>query len=183
MSGTIVTDRIESDATYDSKIELASPVLVSNTFAVKSTGGTGVFNIVGANTNTDRTFTLPDNTGTLLSNTSTGVVTESMIANTAVTQAKLATAVIPIGVGQTYQSVLASRSPGVTYTNTTGKPIFIHANGFGSTATNAVRIVVDGITMRDEFDVAEGSIQAIVPNNSTYVVHTPNGINEWVELR
>ena len=66
MAGTIVTDRIESDATYDSKIELVSPVLVSNTFSVKSTGGTGVFNIVGANTNTDRTFTLPDVAGTVV---------------------------------------------------------------------------------------------------------------------
>jgi hypothetical protein len=71
MAGTIVTDRIESDATYNSKIELVSPVLVSNTFAVKSTGGTGVFNIVGANTNTDRTFTLPDNTGTIVASGTT----------------------------------------------------------------------------------------------------------------
>jgi hypothetical protein len=71
MAGTIITDRIESDATYDSKIELVSPVLVSNTFAVKSTGGTGVFNIVGANTNTDRTFTLPDNTGTIVASGTT----------------------------------------------------------------------------------------------------------------
>jgi hypothetical protein len=34
MAGTIVTDRIESDATYDSKIELASPVVISNTFTI-----------------------------------------------------------------------------------------------------------------------------------------------------
>jgi hypothetical protein len=65
MAGTIVTDRIESDATYNSKIELVSPVLVSNTFSVKSTGGTGNFNIVGANTNTDRTVTLLDTSGVL----------------------------------------------------------------------------------------------------------------------
>jgi hypothetical protein len=70
MAGTIVTDRIESDASFASKIELASPVLVSNTFAVKSTGGTGIFNIVGANTNTDRTFTLPDNAGDILTSAS-----------------------------------------------------------------------------------------------------------------
>jgi hypothetical protein len=70
MAGTIVTDRIESDASFASKIELASPVLVSNTFAVKSTGGTGIFNIVGANTNTDRTLNLPDNAGDILTSTS-----------------------------------------------------------------------------------------------------------------
>jgi hypothetical protein len=34
MAGTIVTDRIESDATYDSKIEIASPVVISNTFTI-----------------------------------------------------------------------------------------------------------------------------------------------------
>lgn len=114
---------------------------------------------------------------------SDGFVGTNEIADSAVTQAKLAAAVVPIGVGQTYQNVLASRSPTVTYTNNTGRPIFVHINGFGSTSGNAVRIVVDGITMRDEFDVAEGSIQVIVPNNSTYIVFTPNGINEWVELR
>ena len=42
MAGTIVTDRIESDATYASSIELASPVLVSNTFTTTA----------GVNTNT-----------------------------------------------------------------------------------------------------------------------------------
>jgi hypothetical protein len=42
MAGTIVTDRIESDATYNSKIELVSPVQVSNTFTATA----------GVNTNT-----------------------------------------------------------------------------------------------------------------------------------
>jgi hypothetical protein len=33
MAGTLVTDRIESDASYPSSINIASPVIVSNTFA------------------------------------------------------------------------------------------------------------------------------------------------------
>jgi hypothetical protein len=79
MAGTIVTDRIESDASFASKIELASPVLVSNTFAVKSTGGTGTFNIVGANTNTDRTMTLPDVGGNVVLDSATQTLTNKTI--------------------------------------------------------------------------------------------------------
>jgi hypothetical protein len=70
MAGTIITDRIESDSSYASRVEIASPVLVTNTFGIKSTGGTGNFNFVGANTNTDRTFTLPDNAGDILTSAS-----------------------------------------------------------------------------------------------------------------
>jgi hypothetical protein len=92
MAGTIVTDRIESDATYDSKIELVSPVQVSNTFAVKSTGGTGVFNIVGANTNTDRTFTLPDAAGEMVLNSATQTLTNKTIQGGALTLATAVTA-------------------------------------------------------------------------------------------
>jgi hypothetical protein len=87
MAGTIVADRIESDATYNSKIELVSPVLVSNTFAVKSTGGTGVFNIVGANTNTDRTFTLPNAAGEMVLNSATQTLTNKTIQGGALTRA------------------------------------------------------------------------------------------------
>lgn len=43
------------------------------------------------------------------------------------------------GVGQTWQNVTANRVPGTTYTNTTGKTIFIYvANRVTSAATNAV---------------------------------------------
>jgi hypothetical protein len=70
MAGTIVADRIQSDDTYPSKIELASPVLVTNEFSVQASGNTGVFNIVGANTSATRTVTLPDEAGTVLTNVS-----------------------------------------------------------------------------------------------------------------
>jgi hypothetical protein len=43
--------------------------------------GTGVFTIASPNSNTDRTLTLPDNTGTILTTGSTGVVTQSMLAS------------------------------------------------------------------------------------------------------
>jgi len=49
MAGTIVTDRIESDATYNSKIELASPVEVSNTFTATGGVNTNALSVAGNN--------------------------------------------------------------------------------------------------------------------------------------
>jgi hypothetical protein len=43
--------------------------------------GTGVFTIASPNSNTDRTQTLPDNSGTLINTGSTGVVTQAMLAS------------------------------------------------------------------------------------------------------
>jgi len=43
--------------------------------------GTGTFTIASPNSNTDRTQTLPDNTGTLINTGSTGVITNAMLAN------------------------------------------------------------------------------------------------------
>jgi len=42
--------------------------------------GTGIFTIASPNSNTDRTLTLPDNTGTLLTTGSTAAVTQAMLA-------------------------------------------------------------------------------------------------------
>lgn len=42
--------------------------------------GTGIFTIASPNSNTDRTLTLPDDTGTLLSSGGTGIVTQAMLA-------------------------------------------------------------------------------------------------------
>jgi hypothetical protein len=52
--------------------------------------GTGIFTIASPNSNTDRTLTLPDNTGTLLSSGGTGIVTNAMLATGSVTQGKIA---------------------------------------------------------------------------------------------
>jgi len=43
--------------------------------------GTGIFTIASPNSNTDRTLTLPDNTGTLVTTASTGSVTQAMLAS------------------------------------------------------------------------------------------------------
>jgi hypothetical protein len=69
-----------------------------------------------------------------------------------------------IGVGQTWQDVTASRAVGVTYTNTTGKPIVVVFEG--SSSTSGRKIYLNG--------VAVVSISAANINQS-YVLIVPNG--------
>jgi hypothetical protein len=129
--------------------------------------GTGTFTIASPNSNTDRTLTLPDNTGTVVTTGSTA----------AVTQAMLATAVQPLGVGQTWQNVAGSRTAGVTYTNTTGRPIVV---SLGQTSFTGRSIVVDGLTIATNSGDTSNA-QAIVPNGSTY--STGFAVTYWLELR
>lgn len=93
---------------------------------------------------------------------------------------------LSIGVDQTWQSV--SRSFGVTYTNTTGRPIMVNitpaqgASGRGS-------MLVDGLVVGSYESNATGfssTLSAIVPSGSTYRYNVTAGsqtISSWVELR
>jgi hypothetical protein len=145
--------------------------------------GTGTFTIASPNSNSDRTLNLPDNSGTVITTASEGAVGTTNITDAAVTLTKLASSAQPIGTGQTWQNVSASRAQNVTYTNTTGKPIMVHLNGAGSTENNAVRLIVNNVTMRFKFDVAQGAGQVIVPAGATYIGFFPNALYEWCELR
>ena len=82
-----------------------------------------------------------------------------------------------IGVGQTWQDMTASRSAGVTYTNTTGKPIMIAIQAINITTAAGVDIVVTVGGLIHHFGFANASLAAnnaatsgvlIVPNNVTY---------------
>lgn len=91
-----------------------------------------------------------------------------------------------LGRGQVWQNVSSSRAGGVTYTNTTGRPIFISMFIFSN---KTLHISVDGkIVSRSRTDVGDSSTAAtdatscaIVPNGSTYSASiTPSS---WLELR
>lgn len=82
-----------------------------------------------------------------------------------------------LGVGQTWQNVTASRSAGVTYTNSTGKPIFI----FFYSGSSGVTIVVDGINIGSMTTATGNSCGFVVPNGSTYSAATKP--TTWSELR
>lgn len=111
----------------------------------------------------------------------------SQVQNNSITQADLTTAVLPLGVGQTWQNVKASRSNGVTYTNSTGRPILVAVAGYGTTNA-AIEAVVGGVTIYGSDASASGRISAIsfvVPNGSTYSVSMTNVTAwlSWAELR
>lgn len=50
-----------------------------------------------------------------------------------------------IGYGQTWQSVTAGRTSGTTYTNTTGKPIFVSVNVIMNAPGST--LVIDGVVV------------------------------------
>jgi hypothetical protein len=94
-----------------------------------------------------------------------------------------------IGVSQTWQDVTASRAVGTTYTNSTGKPIFIVVACTGSANNARVVITTGGVAIVGNGAAGSGfyvNNSAIIPAGSTYVVSTPTGtltLQSWTELR
>jgi hypothetical protein len=120
----------------------------------------------------------------------------ALIASTAEAQAgtdntKLMTplrvADVALGVGQTWQDVTSSRVFGTTYTNTTGKPIFVSGRTSNFTSSTTVTCVVDGVTAFQRSAAPAGASENIaftfiVPNGSTYSV-SGGSLGYWSELR
>ena len=97
-----------------------------------------------------------------------------------------------IGVGQTWQNVTSSRLVGTTYTNSTGKPIFIMISSQASAATNNNILVINGVNLAQLGLIAGanldtwGNFNTIIPNGSTYAVTGYNNglpLSYWAELR
>ena len=89
-----------------------------------------------------------------------------------------------IGVGQTWQIV--SRASGVTYTNTTGKPITAVVNIRDSGGDDPATAFVGATRVIDNYNVFTGgaTYTFIIPAGSTYKFdYSPNPLISWVELR
>jgi hypothetical protein len=90
-----------------------------------------------------------------------------------------------IGVSQTWQDVTASRAQGVTYTNTTGKPIFVSVQAANGLFAKFIR--VNGVAVAGFVPTSSGNLTstccAIVQNGSTYSVDNFATLALWVELR
>ncbi len=96
---------------------------------------------------------------------------------------------------QTWQNMAASRVAGVTYTNTTGKPIVVQlAVGTVNRGLKAITLTVDGKdswTHRNDATTYIGdTLTAIVPNGSSYILTGTNVtwnssayLSRWSELR
>ena len=98
-----------------------------------------------------------------------------------------------IGYSQAWQDVTGSRSQGVTYTNSTGKPMQVIVSSENNAFANVyMRLLVDGVIVEtvhaslDTDGITRNSVSAIVPPGSTYQFNqssgTPN-IQLWQELR
>ena len=97
-----------------------------------------------------------------------------------------------IGVGQTWTNVTSSRLVGTTYTNSTGKPIFIMISSAASSATNNNILVINGVNLAQLGLISGsnlntwGNFNTIIPNGSTYAVTGYNNgltLSYWAELR
>ena len=124
--------------------------------------------------NADGTMSVLNGSGTEVLNVPS---TANAVSTTVATQGDV------IGVGQTWQDVTASRAFGVTYTNTTGKPIEVNIR-FTITGGWIATFNINGSEFTQEYSYAGSysNITAIVPNNSTYSFIGTTGI-KWQELR
>ncbi|WP_324142001.1 hypothetical protein [Citrobacter portucalensis] len=96
-----------------------------------------------------------------------------------------------LAVNQTYQDVRSSRVVNTSYTNSTGKPIFIVVSAVQDSQGNPVVLTatIDNqvITTYSYGSNAVGTLTLPVPNGSTYKINVSNGTNprviNWLELR
>ena len=101
-----------------------------------------------------------------------------------------------IGISQTWQSVIGSRSTGTTYTNSTGKPIMVSVScqstsspgGAFGFQINGTRVAWQGAAQNASIS-SFSNITIIIPNGVTYLVESgsvSNGgiaVSYWYELR
>ena len=97
-----------------------------------------------------------------------------------------------IGVNQTYQNLTASRALDTTYTNSTGKPIYVNVTCSNNTTNAAANAIVNGISfgsywVHNGSTVWLGNTGFIVPNGATYSFSSgtsgAGSLNNWTELR
>ena len=128
--------------------------------------------------------------GAILKGAGTGAISAasasdivSAIGSTAV--AKATDVTNGLGVGQTYQNVTSSRAFNTTYTNSTGKPIWVWFSGSSATSGNVTTAYVDGnLACYTHMDLyPRGFAGFIVPAGSTYYINSGGNLAYWLELR
>jgi hypothetical protein len=95
-----------------------------------------------------------------------------------------------IGLQQTWQNVTASRAYATTYTNTTGRPIFIVVGTSASSLNGSLGITIDGVMVNGGNSAPNGggvTVSCLIPPGSTYSVSVTGGsvaaLANWQELR
>ncbi|MBE2985489.1 tail fiber protein, partial [Campylobacter sp. RM6883] len=121
---------------------------------------------------------------TKLKNSITGNAEDVAVTEKAVKEAIEANK--SIGVDQAWQDMTKDRKPGITYTNTTGRPIYISLRTSALTGSCGGILTVDGKPLQYFATSASEiiSLCAIIPPGSTYSAAINAGtIPLWLELR
>ena len=92
------------------------------------------------------------------------------------------------GFGQTMQNVSGSRSSGVTYYNTTPRPIMVYVTGQVAGVNGDMVGYVDSLLSGRVYSTSSvglrGTVHLLVPPNSSYQITTSIfTVEQWVELR
>ena len=90
-----------------------------------------------------------------------------------------------IGFGQTWQNLIGSRSLGVTYTNSTGKSIFLQVST-ASAGDTSISVTVNGLLIylgRNSVSGGSPYGSILIPNGNTYNVSVSGALQTWYELR
>lgn len=185
-------------AANEADASAASAVLSANSAASSSAAATTVFNV---NT-TAYTRTLLDDTSASTARTTLGVTPANIGAaasgaNADITSltalTTLPTALTPIGSGQTWQNMTASRNLVSSYTNSSGRPISISVRVVNAAAGNfSASISVGGVVVGENFQYTpnaagnnNSTLFSIVPNGAVYGVTSFSNctLQVWAELR
>lgn len=120
-----------------------------------------------------------------------GSLTIDNINGKVISSSPVATESQVIGVGQTWQDVTASRANAITYTNSTGKPIFVQVSATPSSNSVNLNLFVGGVQLTNTYSSLNYStdrtglfLNGIIPAGQTYKVSIINSvILKWSELR
>jgi hypothetical protein len=120
----------------------------------------------------------------------TGVINSTNIVDATIAQGDLDTSIIPLGVGQTWQSMGASRAIGTTYTNTTGRTIVVIVSGTGGGANGLWGVTLNSAISYYTPSTYTASVwtacEFIVPAGQTYALSQQGSnvtLQNWSELR
>ena len=107
----------------------------------------------------------------------------SQVQNNTITQADLTTAILPLGVGQSWGNMTGVRTLNTDYVNDTGRPISLVAQG--TSAGVLYTLVIGGVPVMSANQLAGATtmVTGIVPAGATYRVNGASGTVNWVELR
>jgi len=140
--------------------------------------GTGDFTIAAPNSNTDRTLTLPDEAGTVL--TSASSLAAANLSDNSITSAKLTGDAVPIGAGQTWQNV--TRTTGTTYYNTTGRTICFSVNFSGANTFNLSVSTAGHLFLQGSAGTYK-NLSVLIPAGERYIPTYSFTLYNMLELR